>query len=99
MATARSVDLRQASSMRSSGGAASTVGRSVFGGYGDHLAVCDLRPSASASLSILDAIDRAICQASDSIADRSQIARTCGRALGNGGSPTRPPPPGAPIEP
>ena len=43
---------------------------------GDRLAVCDLRPSASASLSILDAIDRAICQACDSIADRSQIART-----------------------
>jgi ribosomal peptide maturation radical SAM protein 1 len=43
---------------------------------GDHLAVCDLRPSASASLSILDSIDRAICQACDSIADRSQIART-----------------------
>src|SRR4029434_4028319 len=43
---------------------------------GDQLAVCDLRPSASASLSILDSIDRAICQACDSIADRSQIART-----------------------
>jgi ribosomal peptide maturation radical SAM protein 1 len=43
---------------------------------GDHLAVCDLRPGASAPLSILDAIDRAICQACDTIADRSQIART-----------------------
>jgi ribosomal peptide maturation radical SAM protein 1 len=48
---------------------------------GDHLAVCDLRPSASASLSILDAIDRAICQACDSIADRGQIARTVSARL------------------
>jgi len=42
---------------------------------GDHLAVCDLRPSASA-LIFLDAIDRAICQTCDTITDRGQIART-----------------------
>jgi ribosomal peptide maturation radical SAM protein 1 len=45
---------------------------------GDHLAVCDLRPGASAPLTIFDAIDRAICQACDTMADRSQIARTVG---------------------
>ena len=42
---------------------------------GDHLAVCDLRPGVAMPLTIFDAIDRAICQACDTIADRGQIAR------------------------
>jgi ribosomal peptide maturation radical SAM protein 1 len=42
---------------------------------GDHLVVCDLRPVASAPLTVLDAIDRAICHACDSIVEREAIGR------------------------
>ena len=43
---------------------------------GDHLVVCDFRPAAAAPLAVLDAVDRAICQACDAIADRDRIAKT-----------------------
>ena len=43
---------------------------------GDHLVVCDLRPAAAAPLAVLDASDRAICQACDAIADRDRLAKT-----------------------
>jgi ribosomal peptide maturation radical SAM protein 1 len=43
---------------------------------GDRLVVCDLRPAAPAPLAILDAVDRAICQACDAVVDRARVART-----------------------
>jgi len=43
---------------------------------GDRLVVCDLRPAAAAPLAILDAVDRAICQACEAVADCDRIAKT-----------------------
>ena len=49
---------------------------------GEHLILCDLRPSAVEPLMILDAIDRAIHKACDAIVDRAHVTRSVESAFG-----------------
>lgn len=48
---------------------------------GEHLILCDLRPSAAEPLMILDTIDREIHRACDAIVDRAHVTRAVESAL------------------
>jgi ribosomal peptide maturation radical SAM protein 1 len=49
---------------------------------GEHLILCDLRPSAAEPLVILDEIDRAIHKSCDAIVDRAHVTRAVSSAFG-----------------
>jgi ribosomal peptide maturation radical SAM protein 1 len=51
---------------------------------GEHLILCDLRPSTAEPLRILDPIDRTIHRACDAIVDRAHVIRSVASAFGSG---------------